>query len=296
MSEPRMEQAPGGNQVQPAANFEVPEAIDMATLAELQGQAPETPQTPTQETVDPEANLGAEDSQPGDSPNNGQWMPNPEQLMGLVNKMVDAKMSGQQPDEEVDTDIVDQIVADGIDQDGARFMVDNVRRILSNEVGGRLDKMEKNLEELGRFAAQNQQERAINTYESHVNQLLDNAQVTDPVEREMYKETITARGMRKHGREFNNDKATQEFRKLRNDHIRQSHEASQGRVEQAQNALDNTPPVVTSQSGGSVAPSTAQELKARLDNPSDKGMDFRGGDFQNLVGAFARGLMGGAPK
>lgn len=295
MSEPHVEQSSVDNQT-PVRPFEVPETIDETTLLELQGQAPQSSPNSVGEdaTVQPEDNLETEE--PVANQQQNQWMPNPQQLMGLVNQMVDAKLGGQTDEAAVDVDIVDEITSQGVDADGAKFMVDNVRKILSNEMGGRLESVEKKLEDLGRYAAQNQQSQTISAYESHVDSLLDNAQVSDPVEREMYKETVTARGMKKYGRDFNNNHASQEFRRLRNEHVRRNHEAGQAQVEAAQTAEAQAPPVLNATSSGSVAPSTAQELQQRLKDPNDRSMNFRGGDFQKLVGAFARGLMGSGPK
>lgn len=278
----------------PDVPFAVPDEIDSDTLAELQGMAPprksEEPKIIPSESDDQIEELESEARKAGNP-----QMPNTEQLMHMVNALVEARLGGKK-EEEAAVDVIEQITSSGVDREGAQFMVDNVRKILNADVGNRLTSMEKKLENLGRFAARSQQERVVGSYQSHLDSLMDNASITDPVQREMYRETVTARGMRKYGEQFDLDRASQVFRQLRNETISRSHKNQERHVEDSKRAMDDSPPVRNSTSTGSGNMTPAAQLRQRLKDPKDKQMNFRSGDFQKFVGAFARGLMGDAPR
>ncbi len=231
----------------------------------------------------PESEDEVEEEEPV-QPNTGQ------QQAALVAEVTKAILQAQQSVKpaEVKASVVDRLLAEhpGADRDGLALLVKTVQTAMAdNPVNDRISQIERLVVAQQQELTANRQQGILSDFDKHMDALLDNARIADPIEREMVYNTVIHRGSRKHGQEFSKEKATAIFRRLQSERTKSSHERSQRYVEGKEGKAKAQPPVRHA-SGGL---SATESVMKRLTDPKDKSFNFNGQNFNRLL----KGLVGG---
>ena len=147
--------------------------------------------------------------------------------------------------------------------------------------GGRLKALEdKTAGFEGALTASSDKER-VQQYENHIAKLLDDAKINNSLDREAIELVVTNRGMRQHGQQFNEARATQMFRTVLDERLASEVTAREATAETKQTEANETPAVSHATGVGT----STEGIRTRLADSTDAGMDFSGGDFGKLVRA-----------
>jgi len=268
---------------------EAPEITD-EVIKELFADNDESPKPATDEQrpaaeAEPEVE---EEEQPRDQPVTTQ------QLMGAFQQMVpqivhatlqNAQQGNQQ---QARVSVVDQMLQQhpGADRDGMSLLVKTVQTAMTDHpLSSDVNELKKVVAQQSQILASNHSQSLVNDFYQHMDKLFDQAKIVDPLEREMYLETVTNRGARQHGQAFTKEKAAVIFRQLHSQKLKSNHTRTQQYVEDKKTAAERGAPVAHSKAGGAVA----ESVMKRLTDPSDKSYSFGGKNFNRLL----KGLVGG---
>jgi hypothetical protein len=130
-------------------------------------------------------------------------------------------------------------------------------------------------------------DKRVQTYQNHLNKMLDDAGVTDPFERESMETVVTTRGMRQFGNEFNEARSGQIFRSVLEESRASESDSREQNATIKQRQQKETPEI---QHGATGRGTATESIRGRLADSGDKAMDFAGGDFTKIV----REVMNGA--
>jgi hypothetical protein len=232
------------------------------------------PESPSEPAVAAE-HSGAE-SDPGQSPDvleelaalrgeiarlgNAQTQPQPQTQQYAPPKSVEDMVRERNPD---------------MQEGDVKWLVDQVQLVAGSmveDLKGQLGYVMNRLQEQDRQAT-------VQSFDQHVNRLMDQHDIDDPFTRRTMRHAIVNEGLERFGANFNSDTATQMFRQLNNERLRQMQERQESYVSQKKEAVRRSPPV----SAPTGTRSAVASVRAQVRDSGNRSMDFRGAGMEKLV-------------
>ena len=283
MSEATNQQMPAEEQ-SAEANIPQPETVDESVFDDLYHQATgigareEAPQSPpVQEPSSPPAAENTEDSQ--------ALRERVAQLEGVLGQMAQqGAAASSQEQQQAPQDIEQEILAQNKDLDpsAVKFLVDTAGKIADNKLKQAVLPMAKELYGLKQVVSQTTNEKVVGDFNSSMDDLAQQAGVSDPFMKDLIRDAVASRGMQKYGNNFSLDHAKALFREVNNERLRNGHEQNTQYVQQKQSNEQSSPPVQHGVSGQSAVESFQNQLR----DPNRKDMDFKSENFQESVKSF----------
>ena len=288
------EQQTTAEQKASAEAFEMPDELSEADIAELlhltSGKAPDASAAETEgddddgadDTRTDDGDAADEAADDGDDAAKNVTLTQ-EQLAQMAQGVAQATMSAQQqqgaqkkaPEEE---DVVAELIRQnpGLDEDGARFMVNAVTPLLKRQLGT----LEQRIAGLQQYIVANTQKQAVEGLRSALNREMDRLKVDDdPDEREDLFDLTVSRGLRTHGQAFDEARAIQELRKIHNRRVKRAYDQRKTTVATKKEAAEQTPPVSHVQGTKTVGSDVFKALR----DPKNKDMDIGSPGFNKLL-------------
>ena len=180
------------------------------------------------------------------------------------------------------------------DDEGSSFttkdgetLVSTIMSAVEKSTGPQLKAVHDRLDSVNGNLHADASDKRLQTYNNHVNQMLDDAGITDPFERETMETVVTTRGMKQFGNQFNEARAGQIFRSVLEESRASESDSREQNATIKQRQQKETPAI---QHGATGRGSATESIRGRLSDSGDRAMDFAGGDFTKIV----REVMDGA--
>lgn len=283
--EPVTEQADSANTE--SEPFEVPEQIDDSTFDELFGDAQPAPSEKTGETqpaadAQPETDGGVETDSVALARQYRDVKHVQDQQM--IQNTVRSTLEGMQPtnQQQVVKTVLDQLkeTNPSMGDDELKWMASTVETVVaSSPLVQQMQHMHQRMNQVEHEHGRVRQERVKGSYDAHLEELLDKANITEGFERKAMKAIVTQDGLQQYGDNFSHETATRVFRDINNARREEAHTQRQQYVETKGQQEKSAPPVTHSHSTSSAS----ENIMAGLKDPKNKRWGFRGDDFKKAV-------------
>ena len=267
----------------PEANIPQPETVDESVFDDLYQQATGIG-APREESQEPQVQQPSTSPAAENTEDSQALRDRVAQLEGVLGQMAQQGAAASNQEQQAPQDIEQEILAQNKDLDpsAVKFLVDTAGKIADNKLKQAVLPMAKELYGLKQAVSQTTNEKVVGDFNSSMDDLAQQAGVSDPFMKDLIRDAVASRGMQKYGNNFSLDHAKALFREVNNERLRNGHEQNTQYVQQKQSNEQSSPPVQHGVSGQSAVESFQDQLR----DPNRKDMDFKSENFQESVKSF----------
>ena len=282
MTEATNQQMPAEEQ-SAEANIPQPETVDESVFDDLYQQATGIG-APREESQEPQVQQPRTSPAAENTEDSQALRDRVAQLEGVLGQMAQQGAAASNQEQQAPQDIEQEILAQNkdLDPNAVKFLVDTASKIADDKMKQTVIPMARELYGLKQAVSQSTNEKVVGDFNSSMDDLAQQAGVSDPFMKDLIRDAVSSRGMQKYGNNFNLDHAKALFREVNNERLRNGHEQNTQYVQQKQSNEQSSPPVQHGVSGQSAV----ESFQTQLRDPNRKDMDFKSDNFQESVKSF----------
>ena len=267
----------------PEANIPQPETVDESVFDDLYQQATGIG-APREESQEPQVQQPSTSPAAENTEDSQALRDRVAQLEGVLGQMAQQGAAASNQEQQAPQDIEQEILAQNkdLDPNAVKFLVDTASKIADDKMKQTVIPMARELYGLKQAVSQSTNEKVVGDFNSSMDDLAQQAGVSDPFMKDLIRDAVASRGMQKYGNNFSLDHAKALFREVNNERLRNGHEQNTQYVQQKQSNEQSSPPVQHGVSGQSAV----ESFQTQLRDPNRKDMDFKSDNFQESVKSF----------
>ena len=234
----------------PEANIPQPETVDESVFDDLYQQATGIG-APREESQEPQVQQPSTSPAAENTEDSQALRDRVAQLEGVLGQMAQQGAAASNQEQQAPQDIEQEILAQNkdLDPNAVKFLVDTASKIADDKMKQTVIPMARELYGLKQAVSQSTNEKVVGDFNSSMDDLAQQAGVSDPFMKDLIRDAVSSRGMQKYGNNFNLDHAKALFREVNNERLRNGHEQNTQYVQQKQSNEQSSPPVQHGVSG-----------------------------------------------